>query len=299
LEKVFGLDGRFGFTPVGFIGSDDGETGKTEVGHGAGSGADIERITRRDEDNGDAIALRGGEQAMIVERAPAGWYTAKASWRPAGRMTLGRESLELEVEKLCATARWCYTRGWAAATSGNFSVRVSDGRTQRIIITPSGLDKGIVTAAHLLEIDGEGQVLKGNGKPSAETDLHLVIYGARPESGAVLHVHTVWNTLISGRNAGKECVEIEGYEIQKGLLGVTTHEQVERVPLLENTQDYAVLAEKLSEALETHPDAHGVLLSRHGLYTWGQSVTDARRHLEALEFLFEVEGRRVRAGGNE
>jgi methylthioribulose-1-phosphate dehydratase len=41
-------------------------------------------------------------------------------------------------------------------------------------------------------------------------------------------------------------------------------------------------------ALEAHPHAHGVLLSRHGLYTWGQSVAEARRHLEALEFLFEV-----------
>jgi methylthioribulose-1-phosphate dehydratase len=297
LEKVFSADCGFGFTPVGFIGSDDGETGKTKVGHGAGGSADIERIARRDENDADAIALRGGKQGMIVERAPTGWYTQKASWRPVGRMTLGRESLELEVEKLCATARWCYSRGWAAATSGNFSVRVSDGRSERILITPSGLDKGIVTAAHLLEIDGEGQVLKGNGKPSAETELHLVLYGARPEAGAVLHVHTVWNTLISGRHAGKECVEIEGYEIEKGLLGVTTHEHVERVPLLENTQDYGALAEKLTEALETYPDAHGVLLSRHGLYTWGQSVADARRHLEALEFLFEVEGRRACAGG--
>ena len=49
----------------------------------------------------------------------------------------------------------------------------------------------------------------------------------------------------------------------------------------------------LRDALEEHPDAHGVLLSRHGLYTWGQSVAEARRHLEALEFLFEVEGRRL------
>ena len=41
------------------------------------------------------------------------------------------------------------------------------------------------------------------------------------------------------------------------------------------------------------PDAHGVLLRRHGLYTWGESIAGARRHLEALEFLFEVEARRI------
>jgi methylthioribulose-1-phosphate dehydratase len=78
---------------------------------------------------------------------------------------------------------------------------------------------------------------------------------------------------------------------------VTTHDHLERVPLLHNTQDYLVLAREMREALENYPDAHGVLLGRHGLYTWGQSVAEARRHLEALEFLFEVEVRRFTAEG--
>ena len=80
----------------------------------------------------------------------------------------------------------------------------------------------------------------------------------------------------------------------KGLSGVTTHEHVEQVPIIENSQDYALIVDEIGEALEEYPAAHGVLLSRHGLYTWGESVAEARRHLEALEFLFEVEGRRSR-----
>ena len=64
-----------------------------------------------------------------------------------------------------------------------------------------------------------------------------------------------------------------------------------------NSQDYGCLAEELERKLEEFPDAPGVLLSRHGLYTWGDSVAEARRHLEALEFLFEVEERR-QAGGS-
>jgi methylthioribulose-1-phosphate dehydratase len=72
-----------------------------------------------------------------------------------------------------------------------------------------------------------------------------------------------------------------------------THAHLERVPILENSQDYAELSQNLAEALDQYRQAHGVLLSRHGLYTWGQSVAEARRHLEALEFLFEVEGRRL------
>src|SRR5579862_4518646 len=102
-----------------------------------------------------------------------------------------------EIDALCATARWCYARGWVPATSGNFSVRSVQGDGERIFITPSGLDKGLVTPADLLEIDGEGQPVTSNGKPSAETSLHLALYRARTEARAILHVHTVWNTLLS------------------------------------------------------------------------------------------------------
>lgn len=204
-------------------------------------------------------------------------------------MVSDSDLLESAAEALCATARWCYTRGWVPATSGNFSLRVSS----QILITPSGLDKGTLQPGDLLEVDGQGSIVAGKGRPSAETALHLVLYRARPDAGAILHVHTVWNALISARYSSKLCVPIEGYEILKGLSGVMTHAHLERVPVLENSQDYSMLAERLRDALEQNPGAHGVLLSRHGLYTWGQSVAEARRHLEALEFLFEVEERRL------
>ncbi len=193
-----------------------------------------------------------------------------------------------EIDALCATARWCYGQGWVPATSGNFSVR----QGERILITPSGLDKGTLTPDDLLEVDMEGRA-NGLGTPSAETGLHTVLYRGRPEATAILHVHSIWNTLLSGQFAARGYVSLEGYELLKGLEGVTTHEYLERVPILENSQDYGELTDKLAETLEQHPRAHGVLLSRHGLYTWGKSVAEARRHLEALEFLFEVEGRRL------
>jgi methylthioribulose-1-phosphate dehydratase len=202
------------------------------------------------------------------------------------------DSFDIAAESLCATARWCYTRGWVPATSGNFSVR----RGGRILITASGLDKGVLTPAGLLEVDLEGRVARGEGRPSAETGLHLVLYKARPDAGAILHVHTVWNTLLSGIHADAGHVAITGYELLKGLSGVATHEHVERVPILTNSQDYSQLKAQLADALKEFPHAHGVLLSRHGLYTWGESVAEARRHLEALEFLFEVEGRRALGG---
>jgi len=198
-----------------------------------------------------------------------------------------------EIDALCATARWCATRGWVPATSGNFSVRTNG----HIFVTSTGLDKGTLTPADLLEIDLDGRVIAGLGRPSAETDLHTVIYRDRPEARAILHVHSIWNTLLSGRFAAQGYLALEGYELLKGLSGVKTHAHLEQVPILENTQDYAALSAALERALETHPRAHGILLSRHGLYTWGNSVAEARRHLEALEFLFEVEGRRLYAAG--
>jgi methylthioribulose-1-phosphate dehydratase len=198
-------------------------------------------------------------------------------------------TLQSEVEALCATARWCYTRGWVPATSGNFSVR-ADGR---IFITPSGFDKGALAPADLLEIDLEGRHIAGHGKPSAEACLHTEIYHARVKSHAILHVHSIWNTLLSGRFAATGHVPLEGYELLKGLSGVAEHTHQERVPIITNSQNYKELGANLAAALREYAAAHGVLLSRHGLYTWGQSVAEARRHLEALEFLFEVEGRRL------
>jgi len=209
-------------------------------------------------------------------------------------MVRTRHSNKAEAEALCATARWGYGRGWVPATSGNFSVL--DRAAGRMRISPSGLDKGLMTTTDLLETDMEGRVVHGARKPSAETALHVVIYRDRPEAGAILHVHTIWNTLLSARFLTQGYVALEGYELLKGLHGVMTHHHLERVPVLENSQHYTALAERLSEALKKFADAHGVLLSRHGLYTWGESVAEARRHLEALEFLFEVEGRRLTAG---
>ncbi|MFZ0746876.1 MAG: methylthioribulose 1-phosphate dehydratase [Terracidiphilus sp.] len=206
------------------------------------------------------------------------------------------DSSATEIDALCATARWCYGQGWVPATSGNFSVRPFASSRGRILITPSGMDKGALTPGDLLEIDMEGRAV-GPVAPSAETGLHTVLYHKRPEANAILHVHSVWNTLLSDRFAPMGWVTLEGFELLKALGGVTTHAYLERVPILDNSQNYEELSAQLGETLGEHPRAHGFLLSRHGLYTWGKSVAEARRHLEALEFLFEVEGQRLLLGG--
>jgi methylthioribulose-1-phosphate dehydratase len=134
-------------------------------------------------------------------------------------------------------------------------------------------------------------MLCGEGRPSAETALHLAVVRAR-RAGAVLHTHSVWSTILSEAFAAEGRLGIQGYEMLKGLEGVGTHEQREWVPIVENSQDIRKLAHRVSQALEKWPHAHGILLRRHGLYTWGTDLFQARRHLEVLEFLLEVVGRK-------
>ena len=183
-----------------------------------------------------------------------------------------------------------YRRGWVLGTSGNFSARVSEKPLQ-ICITASGNDKGELDETHFLEIDDNADVLQGFGKPSAETMLHLTIYRMLKNVGAVLHTHSVWGTILSDVFFENGAIEIEGYEMLKGLRGVKTHEHRELVPIVENSQDYVALSHVIENVIRENPKVHGIYLRRHGLYTWGETVAEARRHIEIFEFLFEVLGR--------
>jgi methylthioribulose-1-phosphate dehydratase len=179
-------------------------------------------------------------------------------------------------------------------TSGNLSAVLSR-EPLRLAITASGRDKGSLAPEDFLEIDAEGAVVAGSGRPSDEAPLHLVIVRER-KAGAVLHSHSVWGTVLSDVRAGDGGVALKGWEMLKGLSGVTTHEHAEWVPILPNSQDYARLSADLSDALHAYPACHGVLLRGHGLYAWGRDLDEARRHVEVLEFLLEVEGRRGALG---
>ena len=175
-------------------------------------------------------------------------------------------------------------RGWVLGTSGNFSAVL--GRDPlRLAITRSGTHKGELTPADILEYSG-GRVVRGEGSASAETALHVEIVAARG-AGSVLHTHSIWSTLLSHLYAEDGGLAIHGYEMLKGLSGVTTHEHREWLPILENDQDMTRLAGVLQQVLAEHPSCHGFLLRRHGLYTWGATPAEAARHVEILEFLLE------------
>jgi methylthioribulose-1-phosphate dehydratase len=198
-------------------------------------------------------------------------------------------SFDQLAAQLTEIGRQCYARGWVLGTSGNFSAVVNRD-PMRLAITASGTDKGALSPRDIVEIDGEGRVLAGSGQPSAEASLHLTIIRVRG-AAAVLHTHSIWGTILSDA-AGENGLAIEGYEMLKGLDGVTTHHHREWLPILENTQDWAGAVPDIEAMLSRQPNAHGFLIRRHGLYTWGRDLDEARRQMEALEFLFEVIGRK-------
>jgi methylthioribulose-1-phosphate dehydratase len=190
------------------------------------------------------------------------------------------------ASELVALGRKFYERRWVLGTSGNFSAVLSR-EPMRLAITSSGLDKGALDASSFIEMDENARVVGGSGKPSAEALLHVAIV-RELGAGAVLHTHSVWSTVLSGAHATRGGIEIHGYEMLKGLEGVRTHEHREWLSILENSQDMTELSERVAKLLRENRGLHGFLLREHGLYTWGATVQEAKRHVEILEFLMEV-----------
>ena len=187
------------------------------------------------------------------------------------------------ISELIDAGKKLYARGWVPATSGNFSARLDP---DKIAITVSGKDKGTLNSEDIMTVDQKGQPLD-NKAPSAETELHVALYARYPATNAVLHTHSINATLISKiHNSG---IQLRGYELLKAFHGVKTHETTIQVPVFENDQNIARLSGKVSKYLDNNPQIYGYLIAGHGLYTWGQSVQEALRHIEAFEFLFECE----------
>ncbi|HSD68472.1 MAG TPA: methylthioribulose 1-phosphate dehydratase, partial [Woeseiaceae bacterium] len=189
------------------------------------------------------------------------------------------------AETLCDICHLFGERQWCLATSGNFSARI-DG--DHFLITQSGKDKARLTPDDLMICDMQGQArdnrLDPTLLPSAETALHLRLYLHDPGIGAVFHTHSTTATILS-RRAGR-AVDISGYEMQKAFAGIRSHETQLTLPVFDNTQDMAALADSLGHYLgEQRSPAPGFLIRGHGLYGWGRDVTEAQRHVEALEFL--------------
>jgi methylthioribulose-1-phosphate dehydratase len=197
-----------------------------------------------------------------------------------------------QVQALCAVGADFHARGWSLATSSNYSVVISRNPL-RLLITASGREKQKLAGRDFVIVDDTGKpVDSADNKPSAETLLHVVA-AKQKDVGAVLHTHSVWGTVLSDLFFEKGRVALDGYEMQKALSGIATHETSVPIEIFDNTQDIPTLAKQVEARLAdaANPLKHAYLIRRHGLYTWGKDLAEARRHVEGLEFLFEVFGR--------
>lgn len=182
--------------------------------------------------------------------------------------------------------RFLYLKGWSPATSSNYSARIDE---QHIAVTVSGKHKGNLGAGDVMVVNLSGDPVQSDCKPSAETQLHTVIYDLFPNIKAVLHTHSVAATVLTRSMAGENTLCLVDYELQKAFPGYDSHESELCIPVFENTQDIAALAEQTQQYFKENPHLPGYLIRGHGLYTWGDTMADCLRHVEALEFLLQCE----------
>ncbi len=187
-----------------------------------------------------------------------------------------------------------HRRGWCDGTGGNFSC-VLDRHPLRLLMAPSGVDKGSVAPEQLIEVDAMGAVLRGQGRASAETELHLALVEGCG-AGAVLHTHSQAGTLLSQHyapqgSAAVAHVQLSDLEMLKGLEGVSSHSTTVAIPVVANDQNLKRVRQLAEPHLPAAP--YGLLIAGHGLYAWGRDLPAARRHLEILEFLLEQHWRQL------
>ena len=198
---------------------------------------------------------------------------------------------EVLIQGLMQCGKYFHERGWSLGTSSNYSA-VCGRDPLEILITASGKHKDRLAPDDFVKVDQNGMpTVENQPKSAAETLLHCLME-TDENVGAVLHTHSIWSTILSEQFFENGQFEISGFEMQKGLEGIKTHESTVRVPIFENTQDIPALAREVEAYISNNPPIHGYLIRRHGLYTWGVDLDQARRHVEVFEFLFEAIARR-------
>lgn len=187
-------------------------------------------------------------------------------------------------QAIIAVGRWLDGKGWAPATSGNYSARLDDGS---FAVTVSGRHKGRLTPDDVMRVDAQGLSLDGK-RPSAETALHLAVYRVFPAVGAVLHSHSPDAVGLS-RAVGGDGYALEGHEMLKALPGIATHDTTVTLPIVPNSQDMAEIDAAITPRLLAPGAIPAYLIRSHGLYGWGRDMAEAERVIEAIEWMIAAE----------
>jgi len=185
-------------------------------------------------------------------------------------------------DELADIKRVLAKRDWFPATSGNLAIKVNHDPLT-FLVTASGKDKTKESREDFLEVDQFGQPLYDTHlKPSAETLLHVEIFN-KTDAGCSLHVHTIDNNVISELYADKGEIVFQGQEIIKAY-GLWEEDASFTIPIVPNYAHIPTLANEFSKHVSA--DAGAVLIRNHGITAWGRNALEAKKYLEASEFLF-------------
>ncbi|NLG52745.1 MAG: class II aldolase/adducin family protein [Clostridiales bacterium] len=165
--------------------------------------------------------------------------------------------------------RRVYNKGFVAANDGNISLRVS---ANMVWITPSGVSKGYMDPDMMIKLDLNGKILHGGLKPSTETCMHLNIYRANREIGAIVHAHPPAATAFAVSGMTPDFRILPEAIVNLGEIPLAPY-------LMPSSDELAELAAKYSR------DYNCVLLSNHGAITWGENIETAYFRMETLEYL--------------
>lgn len=169
-------------------------------------------------------------------------------------------------EEIAYFMRRLYQQGLTTTSGGNLSMRFSENR---ILITPSSSDKGRMKGSEIGIMDVEGNILSAF-KPSIESEMHIMIYRARPEVKAIVHAHPVVASTFAATDAKINCSLLaESYAIL-GNLGYSPY--------------YLMGTPSLAKAVSnTSKTSNCIIMKNHGVLTVGKSLLEAFDRLEVLE----------------
>ncbi|WP_416143723.1 methylthioribulose 1-phosphate dehydratase [Planococcus koreensis] len=176
-------------------------------------------------------------------------------------------------------------RDWFMGTSGNLAIKVQDAPLE-FLVTASGKDKRKRTSEDFLLVDAAGKAVEETPlKPSAETLLHCAIYG-KTGAGCSLHIHTVANNVISEIYGDQGKIDFKGLELIKAF-GLWEEDAVLTIPIIPNHAHIPDLTKEFEKYLSA--DSGAVLIRNHGITVWGKDPFEAKKLLEASEFLFQYQ----------
>lgn len=176
-------------------------------------------------------------------------------------------------------------RDWFRGTSGNLSIKVTDSPLT-FLVSASGKDKYKRTDEDFLLVNENGEAIETKHlKPSAEMLLHREIYH-KTDAGCSIHVHTIDNNVISELYGDKGEIVFQGQELIKAF-DLWEEDATYRIPIVKNHANIPMLAKTVSEQVTN--DAGAVLIRNHGITVWGRSAFEAKKYLEACEFLFSYQ----------